>query len=179
MDQDVELMLKFTQGDIPAFEQILKKYKDMVINIAYRFVENYPEAEDIAQEVFLKIYYSAKTYKPQAKLSTWVYRITANLSLNYLRNRKHLPTVPWEETLEISSSITAEQDFEKKELVSRVKKALNSLPKNQRLAVILRKYENLSYQEIGEIIGVSSSAVDSLIQRAKENLRQKLEHYTS
>ncbi len=177
MDPDTELMLRFARGDISAFEQILKKYKDMVINLAYRFVQNYPEAEDIAQEVFLKIYQSAINYKPSAKLSTWVYRITANLSLNYLRSKKHLPTVPLEESLEITESVTPDSDFEKKELTKRVKKALNSLPENQRLAVILQKYENLSYEEIAEIIGVSSSAVDSLIQRAKENLRRTLEPY--
>lgn len=170
-------MLKFVKGDISAFEQILKKYKDIIINVAYRFVQNYSEAEDIAQEVFLKIYHSAKTYKPEAKFSTWVYKITVNLSLNYLRSRKHLPTVPLEETLEISEAVTPENNFEKKELTRRVKEALNSLPENQKLAVILKKYENLSYEEIGKIIGCSSSAVDSLIQRAKQNLKRKLERY--
>lgn len=177
MDSDIELMLKFVKGDISAFEQILKKYKDIIINVAYRFVQNYSEAEDIAQEVFLKIYHSAKTYKPEAKFSTWVYKITVNLSLNYLRSRKHLPTVPLEETLEISEAVTPENNFEKKELTRRVKEALNSLPENQKLAVILKKYENLSYEEIGKIIGCSSSAVDSLIQRAKQNLKRKLERY--
>jgi len=177
LDPDVELMLKFTKGDISAFEQILKKYKDIVINFAYRFVQNYPEAEDIAQEVFLRIHNSARSYKPQAKFSTWVYKITANLSLNYLRSRKHLPTVFLDETLEIPEQITAEKDFEKKELTKKVKEALNSLPENQRLAIILKKYENFSYEEIGKIIGCSISAVDSLIQRAKKNLKQKLEPY--
>jgi len=179
LDQDVQLMLRFAKGEISAFEQILKKYKDITINVAYRFVQNYPEAEDIAQEVFLKIYHSAKTYRPEAKFSTWVYKITANLSLNYLRSKKHLTTVPLEETLEITKAVTPETDFEKKELTKRVKEALNSLPENQRLAIVLKKYENLSYEEIAKIIGCSISAVDSLIQRAKQNLKRKLEHYTS
>lgn len=179
MDQDAELMLKFARGEISAFEQILKKYKDTIINVAYRFVQNYPEAEEIAQEVFLKIYHSAKTYKPKAKLSTWVYRITANLSLNYLRSKKHSPPVPLEETLEIPGSITPEENFVKKELIRRVREALNSLPENQKLAIILKKYENLSYEEISKIIGCSISAVDSLIQRAKQNLKRKLAPHVS
>jgi len=175
LDPDVELMLRFTKGALTAFEELLKKYKDMVINLAYRIVQNYPEAEDIAQEVFLKIYHSVKTYKPKAKFSTWIYRITVNQSLNYLRSRRHAPTVPLNETLEIPGLFTPEKDFEKKELTNKVKEALNSLPENQRLAVILKKYENLSYEEIGKIIGCSNSAVDSLIQRAKQNLKRKLE----
>lgn len=179
MEPDVELMLHFAQGDLTAFEELLRKHKNMVINLAYRIVQNYSDAEDIAQEVFLKIYNSAKTYKPEAKFSTWVYKITVNLSLNRLRGKKHLPTLPLEETLPISDPNSPETNLEKQELINKVRTALNSLPENQKLAVILQRYENLSYEEIAKIIGTSVSAVDSLIQRAKQNLRRKLELYVS
>lgn len=177
MEPDIELMLRFTQGDLTAFEELLRKHKNMVINLAYRIIQNYSEAEDIAQEVFLKIYNSAKTYKPEAKFSTWVYKITVNLSLNRLRGKKHLPTLPLEETLPISDPNSPETNLEKQELINKVRTALNSLPENQKLAVTLRRYENLSYEEIAKIIGTSVSAVDSLIQRAKQNLKLKLVQY--
>lgn len=178
-------MSKFARGDTSVFDQILKKYKGLVINIAYRFIQNRAEAEDIAQEVFLRVYVSAKKYKPKAKFSTWIYKITTNICLNRFRSKKYPQTVSLDKPISATGNekITETPDhthfhpsvnLEKKELNRLVKDAISSLPKNQRIAVILQKYEGLSYREISEIMGCSTSAVDALLQRAKQNLKIKL-----
>jgi RNA polymerase sigma-70 factor (ECF subfamily) len=173
---DTKLMLKFAKGDASAFEQILKKYKKLVINIAYRFIQDRIEAEDIAQEVFLRVYESAKRYKPKAKFSTWIYKITLNVCLNKLRSKKHLQTISLNKPKEIPDPTYIHPfiNLEKKELNQLIKEAIDSLPINQRIAVILQKYQGLSYREISKIMGCSTSAVDSLLQRAKQNLKRKL-----
>ncbi len=177
LDPDIKLMLEFIEGDISAFEQIMNKYKEIVINIAYRFIQDRSTAEDIAQDVFLKIYNSAKSYKPKARLSTWIYKITANICLNELRSqKKYLKNISMDEIGETRDFIQTNpfENLEKKELKHLVKEAIDSLPDRQRMVIILKKYEDLSYQEISEIMGCSVSAVDSLLQRAKQNLKNKL-----
>jgi len=182
------LMLEFARGDTSAFEQIIKKYRRLVINTAYRFIQNQAEAEDIAQEVFLRVYDSAKRYNPKAKFSTWIYKITVNLCLNKLRSKKHLQTVSLDKPIfSIENERIRENldpayvhppiNLEKKELDLLVKEAISALPSNQKVAVILQKYEGLSYKEISEIMGCSTSAVDSVLQRAKQNLKRKLAPY--
>lgn len=185
LDPDAKLMLEFARGNTSAFEQILKKYKRLVINIAYRFIQNRAEAEDIAQEVFLRVYDSAKKYKPKAKFSTWIYKITANICLNKFRSKKYIQTLSLDKPISAAGNEVIIQitdttyvhpsvDTEKKELNQLVKEAISSLPINQRMVVILQKYEGLSYREISEVMGCSTSAVDSLLQRAKKNLKRKL-----
>jgi len=181
-------MLKFAQGNNAAFEQILRKYKKLVINLAYRFIQNRAEAEDIAQEVFLRTYHSTKNYKSKAKFSTWIYKITANICINKLRSKKHLQTVSLNKPISTNrNEIITEMPIltydhpsvnsEKKEINKLVKEAINSLPINQKMAVILQKHEGLSYREISETMGCSIHAVDSLLQRAKQNLKRKLAPY--
>lgn len=188
MDQDAKLMLKFAKGEISAFEQLLKKYKESVINIAYRFIQDRAEAEDIAQDVFLRVYYSAKRYKPVSKFSTWIYKITKNVCLNRLRAQKRFRTVFLDTPVSSDEGEIIQEtpnskpnhpleNLEKMELKHVVKEAIDSLPPNQRMAIILQKYEGLSYKEISEIIGCSISAVDSLLQRAKQSLKKKLASY--
>ena len=169
-------MLEFTKGDISAFEQIVNKYKRFVMNVAYRFVQDPSKVEDIAQEVFIKVHNSARSYKPKTKLSTWIYKVTANLCLNEIRSRKHFPATSLETMSEIPDSLrpTPRENLEKAELKHLVREAISFLPDRQRMVVILQKYEGLSYQEISEIMGCSVSAVDSLLQRAKQNLKDKL-----
>ena len=176
MDPDTKLMLDLAKGDISTFEQIMNKYKELVMNIAYRFLQDRSKAEDIAQEVFIKVYNSAGRYKPKARLSTWIYRITANFCLNELRSQKHFKAISVEATGETPDSIQADpvENLEKAKLKHLVRETVDSLPDRQRMVVILQKYEGLSYQEISEIIGCSVSAVDSLLQRAKQNLKHKL-----
>ncbi|MFH1946451.1 MAG: RNA polymerase sigma factor [Acidobacteriota bacterium] len=178
-------MLEFAKGNTSAFEQIMKKYKGVVINIAYRFIQNRDEAEDIAQEVFLRVYDSAKRYNPKAKFSTWIHKITTNICLNRLRAKKYLQTISLDKPISAAGSeiipelpdptyVHPSVNSDKKELNKLVKDAIGSLPINQRMAVILQKYEGLSYLEISEIMRCSTSAVDSLLQRAKQNLKSKL-----
>ena len=185
LDPDAKLMLEFAKGNTSAFEQILKKHKGLVINIAYRFIQNRAEAEDIAQEVFLRVYDSAKRYNPKAKFTTWIYKITTNICLNRLRAKKYLQTISLDKPISAAGSeiipeipnpsyVHPSVNEEKKELNKLVKEAISSLPINQRMAVILQKYEGLSYMEISEIMRCSTSAVDSLLQRAKQNLKRKL-----
>ncbi len=189
-DPDVQLMLKCQKDDKEAFEQLLDKHKSMVINIIYRFMADKNEAEDLAQEVFLKIYTSRHNYKPKAKFTTWVFKITANLCLNHIRNTKKYTsqTISMDETSEQKEEHPAQQ-FEdtkqakpneallKKELEEVVREAIQSLPPNQGMAVILRRYQDLSYEEIAQTLHCSVLSVKALLFRAKENLRRKLKNY--
>jgi len=187
VDPDAELMLEFVQGNLLAFEQILKKYKSSVMNIAYHFIQDRAEAEDIAQEVFLKVHNSANRYSPSAKFSSWLYKITTNTCLNKLRSKKYLQIVSLNKSMQSAknginieipdTSSRYSEESEKNELCRLLKKAIDSLPVNQRMATILQKYEELSYREIAEIMECSTSAVDSLLHRAKQNLKRKLAPY--
>lgn len=187
LDEDVELMLKFKQGDNAAFETLLDKYQNPIINFIYRFIGDKIEAEDLAQEVFLRVYRCAKTYLPKAKFSTWIYKISKNLALNELRRKKSAKASSLDETIssekgELPRQVaddkpSAPMDLERQDLVGAVKKAIDSLPTNQKTAVILRRYEDLSYEEIAKIMGCSVSAVKSLLNRAKAALKEKLSCY--
>lgn len=171
MDEDTQLMLEFKNGNISAFENLFKKYKRIVLNIIYRYLGNSSEAEDLAQEVFLKIYFGAKKYEPLSAFSTWLYRITANLCLDTIRKKKsaELPeNVP-------DLSLGPEQEYKKKKLEELVKNALDRLSPNERIAVILARYENKNMKEIAEIMNVSVSAVKSILHRAKFKLKDYLE----
>ena len=186
-DPDVILMLKFKEGDKAAFEQLLDKYQKPVINFIYRMIQDRDEADDLAQEVFVRVYNSAKRYEPKAKFSTWIYRITKNLCLNELRRRKRkfisldetISTEEGELKREIASpeATSPYQDTSKHELQKVVKEAIESLPANQRIAVILRRYEQLSYEDIAKTMECSVSAVKSLLSRAKESLKDRLTPY--
>ena len=183
-DPDVRLMLKFKEGDKAAFEELLDKYHKRVINFIYRMVQDRDEADDLAQEVFVRVYNSTKHYEPRAKFSTWIYRITKNLCLNELRRRKRkfisldetISTEEGELKKEVASpnATTPFQDASKYELQKMVREAIESLPVNQRIAVILRRYEQLSYEDIAKTMECSVSAVKSLLNRAKELLKDKL-----
>ncbi len=188
-DADVGLMLKFKEGDKSAFEALLDKYHNQIINFIHRFIGDKVESEDLAQEVFLRVYRSACDYAPKAKFSTWVYKIAKNLALNELRRRKlhglfslewMLSTeegeIPWQQIDENNAGARAE--LEKKDLITAVKKAIDCLPVNQKLAVVLRRYDDLPYSEIAKVIGCSESAVKSLLNRAKETLKERLKLYT-
>ena len=182
-DPDDRLIREFISGQEEAFSEILGRYKNLVLNVAYRFLRDRTEAEDVAQDVFLKIYRSARTYEPKAKFSTWVYKITANVCLNRLRNEKNAAkSVPYDgqDPGDLGSPpgcISPSEEHERNERLTVVQDALRCLPANQRLAVVLKRYEGLSYREIAEILGCSPAAVDSLLQRAKGKLRRFLEPY--
>lgn len=191
MDADVDLMLKFQAGDVSAFEQLMRKHQKSVINTIYRFIGNRADAEELAQEVFLKVYNSAQKYKPKAKFSTWLYKIVTNLCLNELR-RKRFETVSLDDLAEEipplskggkrgdfidARQIPPDIALERKELAFWIKKSVKSLPEKQRMALILREYDGLSYKEIAEVMGCSVASVQSRLQRAKATLKEKLAFY--
>ncbi|MCK4244567.1 MAG: sigma-70 family RNA polymerase sigma factor [Candidatus Omnitrophica bacterium] len=184
MDSDSEVMLRVKKGEIAAFNQILEKYQRPIINFICRFVGSREEAEEIAQEVFLRIYLARGRYRPKAKFSTYIYRIAKNLSLNSLRKKRpqivslDKPISGEEGEIERefpnSHQISPAEALEKKEIQLLVKKALDSLPIPQKTAIILNRYNDLSYEEIGKIMNLSLPAVKSLLHRAKENLKEKI-----
>jgi RNA polymerase sigma-70 factor (ECF subfamily) len=182
-----ELMAKIAKGDEDAFEILVNRHQTSVLNLVYRFIGDRTQAKDLAQEVFIRVWQSAKTYKPQAKFTTWIYRITTNLCFNELKSSRRRKWFSFnrsdedgehtfEETLS-DSAPSAEDLLLEKERSRQISDALQSLPENQRMAMILKRYDDLSYEEIGQVIGCSVSAVESLLVRAKRALREKLKNY--
>jgi len=177
-------MTRIAGGDEVAFEILVDRHQTSVLNLVYRFIGDRTQAKDLAQEVFLRVWQAAKSYKPDAKFTTWIYRITANLCLNELksaRRRRWLLFHPSddgsanaiEETVS-DGSPSPEDLLLAKERNRQLSEALQSLPDNQRMALILKRNDDLSYQEIAKILNCSVSAVESLLVRAKRNLQKKL-----
>jgi RNA polymerase sigma-70 factor (ECF subfamily) len=178
-DDDIQLMLRFKEGDLSAYDMIFNKYKKEVLNTVYRIIGNKDDAEDLSQEVFLRIYNARKRYKPTSSFRTYLHKIIVNTCLSYLRRKKllqfiHLDSLKDKDIPEISNP---ENTYEEKELKSSVKKAILKLPANQRTAIILKTYDNLSYDEIANVLNISPQAVKSLIFRARENLKKLLKDY--
>ena len=178
------LMAKIAEGDNDSFEILVNRHQTSVLNLVYRFIGDRTQAKYLAQEVFIRVWQSTKTYEPKAKFTTWIYRITANLCFNELKSarRKKWFSFNWsdedgkhtlEETL-ADSAPSAEDILLEKERNRQISDALHSLPDNQRMALVLKRYDDLSYQEIAQIIGCSVSAVESLLVRAKRTLQEKL-----
>ena len=175
-------MAKTAEGDEYAFETLVRRHQTSVLNLIYRYVGDRTMARDLAQEVFIRVWRAAKSFKPKAKFTTWVYRIAANFCLNELKSssRKKLffseslveEGRPPNEESNVSSS--AEDMLLAEERTRRISEALHSLPEDQRMALILKRYDNLSYHEIANIMECSVSAVESLLVRAKRNLQEKL-----
>jgi RNA polymerase sigma-70 factor (ECF subfamily) len=179
VDSDIELMLRFQKGDEPAFEELVKKHTRGVLNLVYRYLGDSSRAEDVSQDIFVKVYRARMKYEPKAKFSTWLYRIAVNHCLNEIRARKSQPAVaaPVNDLLEQPSGEDPDARISRSELQQAVKGAIDSLPENQRMAVILARYEDMSYDEIAETMGMSLEAVKSVLFRAKENLKQALSKY--
>ncbi|MFQ5903132.1 MAG: RNA polymerase sigma factor [Candidatus Binatia bacterium] len=184
------LLAKAAEGDKDAFETLVSRHQTSVLNLIYRFIGNRADAEDLAQEVFLRVWQAARTYKPKAKFTTWIYRITINLCFNELkstrrkklflfrRSRGEVPGRDDEYFTEHAEKISSPEDLLlSAERNRQILNAFQQLPANQRMALVLKRFEGLSYQEIGQILGCSVSAVDSLLVRAKRNLREKLTSY--
>ena len=181
---DVELMLRVKHGDREAFSLLVQRHRKPLINFIYRFTVDPGESEDLAHEVFIKVFRSASRYEPRAAFSTWLYRIATNLALNYLRD--HRPQL----ATSLDRGSEEEEDRSRTELrdkvalvedrllaqerVEQIRQALAALPENQRLAVVLTKYQELSLKEAAEVMKCSEAAVKSLIFRAYTTLRQKL-----
>ncbi len=184
---DVQLMLDVKAGDERSFELLLRKYRTPVINFLYRMVRDSAIAEDLAQEVFLRVYRARQEYAPSAKFTTWMFRIATNLALNALRDNRHrLLEISMDQPVETNeseqpalevadSTPTAEQQLVARTRTELIRNAINVLPEKQRAAVLLHKYQELDYGEIAKILGCSESALKSLLFRAYETLRVQLQ----
>ncbi len=183
-DPDAALMLRFQQGDLEAFEALFARHVRAVVNYAYRFVRNRDVAEELAQEVFLRIHDAGATYKPTARFTTWLYRIATNLCLNEIR-RPHFRArhSSIDESLDggtaqnfaDTNQPSPERKMERQEIACALRAALEQLPEKQRIAFVLNKYQELSYTEVAEVMQVSEKAVKSLIHRAKEGMAERLQ----
>jgi len=180
---DVQLMLDVKSGDEESFGILLRKYRAPMVNFLYRMVRDAATAEDLAQEVFLRVYRARKQYSPSAKFTTWLFRIATNLALNSVRDNRH-------RQLDVSIDAPIEEDEAPMELPARemriddymaerdrmafIRNAISALPEKQRVAVLLHKYEEMDYGEIARILDCSESALKSLLFRAYETLRVQL-----
>jgi RNA polymerase sigma-70 factor (ECF subfamily) len=180
LDPDIELMLRFQKGDTAAFEQLVNKHTRGLLNLVYRYLGDASRAEDVSQEIFVKVYRARKKYEPKAKFTTWLFRIAVNHCLNEIRSRKNQPSLsaPLQDLLEEPEGEKPDARLSRSELQRAVKAAIDALPENQRMAVILSRYEDMSYDEIAEAMGMSLEAVKSVLFRAKENLKMALSKYS-
>ena len=184
LDYDAELMLRVKEGDGTSFGVLLEKHRASVIHFVYRLVQEQAIAEELAQEVFLRVYRSRSSYEPTAKFKTWLFRIATHLALNWLRDEKH--ERGQERLDDVSTDLPVRQVSDRRpsveqELVYAVKldevrRAVAALPEKQRAAVLMHKYEEMEYTQIAKVLGCSDSAVKSLLFRAYEALRARLAH---
>jgi RNA polymerase sigma-70 factor, ECF subfamily len=187
-DPDAALMLRVKQGDMGAFAELVDKYKQPVMNVACRMLRDPTEAEDLAQNVFVQVYKSARRYQVASKFSTWLFTIARNLCLNEIRRRmRHqassldAPHPDQEDQplcqLEDVKTSPPPDRLLQRELDQKIQEALGQLPEHQRLAIALCRQEDLSYEDIAKVLGCSVSATKSLIHRGRETLKQKLKPY--
>ncbi|HQW42736.1 MAG: RNA polymerase sigma factor [Chitinophagaceae bacterium] len=182
-----ELIQGLKSGDEASFKYLVENYKDRIFNTAIGIVQNAEDAEDVAQEVFIQVYRSIHSFKGESKLSTWMYRIATTRSLDLLRSRKSKKRFGFMQRLfgEGNEPLYEIPDFnhpgvamDRKETAAKLFKAIAQLPENQKAAFTLHKLEDLSYQEISEVMQTSVPAVESLMHRAKQNLKKILEKET-
>jgi len=184
LDYDAELMVRVKEGDGASFAVLLEKHRSPVIHFLYRMVQNQAVAEELAQEVFLRVYRSRGTYEPTAKFTTWLFRIATHLALNSLRDGRNerlqdsLDSEAGEPAARQLSdkNPTAEATMVKQVRLEEIRKAVADLPEKQRAAVLMHKYQEMEYSQIAKILNCSESAVKSLLFRAYETLRARLAH---
>jgi RNA polymerase sigma-70 factor (ECF subfamily) len=186
IDSDLELMLRVSRGDGDSFGVLLNRYRGPLLSYFVRMVRDRALAEDLAQEAFLRVYQARERYQPEARFTTWLYRIATNLALNAIRDRRSDPVVleaAAEPDGEFASALdraadkrpTAEERLVESDRHRLIREAIEALPEKQRAAVILHKYQDVDYRQIASILKVSESAVKSLLFRAYESLRVRLE----
>jgi RNA polymerase sigma-70 factor (ECF subfamily) len=188
-DPDTRLMIAVRDDQPGAFEELVERYQNRLVGVLHHLVGNAEEAEDLAQEVFLRMYRARKRYRARCKFSTWLFTIANNLALNALRSRQRKPVVPLNtrdsgplgprpvEKLVVDSGHQPVQRIQQQELESVIRRALEGLNERQRMAVLLNKFEDMSYASIAEVMGLSTKAVKSLLCRARTNLRTALQDY--
>ena len=185
---DAEVMLRVKAGDEGAFDYLLQKYRRPMMNFMYRMARNPAVAEELAQEVFLRIYRSREKYEASAKFTTWLYRIATNLAVNHARDTRHERSEntvslnePDEHTgvaLDVpDGSLSAEEMLVRRERLSAIRQRVEALPERQRIAVVMHKYQQMDYREISQVLKLSESATKSLLFRAYETLRGQLKEF--
>jgi RNA polymerase sigma-70 factor (ECF subfamily) len=188
-DPDTRLMIRVRDEEPGAFEELVERFQARLVALMHHLVGNAEEAEDLAQEVFFRVYRSRKKYRARAKFSTWLFTIANNLALNALRARKRRPAVslpvsdsgplgprPAEQLVRDRVS-SPSQHMQQLELAQVIRRALETLNERQRVAVLLNKFEEMNYAEIAEVMGLTTKGVKSLLSRARTNLRAALEGY--
>ena len=187
---DADVMLRVKTGNESAFTYLVQKYRRPMVGFMYRLCHNPSTAEELAQEVFLRVYRSRASYEPTAKFTTWLYRIATNLAVNYARDTRHERpenTVRLDEpdretgtTPDLADdSLSAEEQILKRERLAAIRSKVNALPERQRVAVIMHKYQQMDYREIAGVLKLSESATKSLLFRAYETLREQLKEFVS
>jgi RNA polymerase sigma-70 factor (ECF subfamily) len=181
-------MLRVKAGDQSAFDYLVQKYRRPLVGFMYRMAHNAAAAEDLAQEVFLRIYRSRQTYEASAKFTTWLYRIATNLAVNHARDTRHERaemTVSLDEPDEetgttpdlADGTITAEEALVRRERMLAIRAKVEALPERQKMAVIMHKYQQMDYKQISQVLKLSESATKSLLFRAYETLREQLKEF--
>lgn len=182
---DENLMMECKKGDMSAYELLVRRHQEAIINYIYFTINDYHRAEDLAQETFLRVFKNANRYEPKASFKSWLYTIATNLSRNEIRNRSRRKTYYLEDLVDenedvyhseymVDTRLQPDILYEKKERQQIIKKAIKLLPENQSLALTLVTYQELSYEEISEILNCSIGAVKSLIHRARQNMKDIL-----
>ena len=183
LDSDAQLMLRFRNGEAEAFDRLFSRHTRAIVNFAYRFVRDRQLAEELAQEIFLRVYESASRYRVEARFTTWLYRIATNVCLNEVRKshfragRRPLEAIARDPELlaDAEGGGSSPERLLQQEAISRaIREALDRIPEKQRIAFILNKYQELSYAEVAGVMGTSEKAVKSLIHRAREALSERL-----
>ena len=185
---DAEVMLELRSGNMAAFDVLLAKYRKPIIHFMFRMVRNQAVAEELAQEVFLRVYRSRETYRAEARFSTWLYRIATNLGVNHARDTRHermASTIYLDEpdsetgtTPDVADlTPSAEANILRRERMNAIRQHVMALPERQQTAVLMHKYEGMDYKQIGEVLKLSESATKSLLFRAYQTLREKLKDF--
>jgi RNA polymerase sigma-70 factor (ECF subfamily) len=185
---DAEIMLRVAKGDDAAFDYLVGKFRRPIVSFMYRTTHNQATAEELAQEVFLRVYRSRESYEASAKFTTWLYRIATNLAVNSARDTKHEraenqvsldePDEETGSTMDVADSrLSVEQQLLRNERLAAIRKVVEDLPERQRMAVLMHKYQNMDYKEIAAVLKLSESATKSLLFRAYESLRESLQQF--
>jgi RNA polymerase sigma-70 factor (ECF subfamily) len=185
---DAAIMLELRTGNMAGFDYLIQKYRKPIIHFMFRMVHNQAVAEELAQEVFLRVYRSRETYRAEARFSTWLYRIATNLGVNHARDTRHersASTVYLDETDSetgttpdvADSTPGAEAKMLRQERMNAIRQHVMALPERQRMAVLMHKYEGMDYKQIGDVLKLSESATKSLLFRAYQTLREKLKAF--
>jgi RNA polymerase sigma-70 factor (ECF subfamily) len=185
---DAEVMLAVAAGDEAGYSYLVGKYHRQIIHFLFRMVRNEAVAEELAQEVFLRVYRSRQSYRAEAKFSTWLYRIATNLAVNHARDTKHerqaqtleldAPDTESGATPEVADDdLNVEQTMMREERMAAIRAQVAALPERQRMAVLMHKYQEMDYRQIGEVLKLSESATKSLLFRAYQTLRERLKAF--